>query len=463
MPYKLKDGVYFVEGASRGAVLDTASGLVYSVNGTASQIINYRLENDAYWEQLVQMGIAETCTSPSMSTIQPLKDTEKLKFVWFEVVTDDCNERCEHCYAGSMPRTYRKEMGLAELSLPILSSEPVRKKMTHTDWLHIMKEAYDLGCRSGQLIGGEPFLYKGENGETVLDLAEYLVNLGFSRVEIYTNATLLTLEKVTKIKQLGLNVAVSLYSSDPLVHDLVTRTPGSHAKTMRGIQWLKEAGVPLRVETVLMKVNQSTVAETQELKEKLEVGGRYPDPLRPKGRGDNPLLQPDFKHLVRYGLMLKPNFSADAETISHYSSGHSCLLGKITVTEFGDVLPCIFSRDNIVGNVLVAPTLESVLRGPVLTRIWRATKDGVMVCRDCEYRYVCFDCRPLSEGASIGNAGYLDAPYPRCTYNPYTGEWGQGLWKVAETGEPVYDRTAAAEIQEVALNMVDSANAPIAH
>lgn len=335
--------------------------------------------------------------------------------------------------------------------------------MVHADWLQLMKEAYNLGCRAGQLIGGEPFLYKGENGETLLDLAQYLVELGYTRVEIYTNGTLLTPEKVRRIKSLGLQVAISLYSSDPHTHDLVTRTPGSHSKTMRAIRWLKEANVPLRVETVLMKVNQATITETMAFKEALDVSGRHPDPLRPKGRGDNPLLQPDFAQLVRYGLMLRPNFTAEQETVSHYSSGHSCLLGKITVTEFGDVLPCIFSRDNVVGNVLVAPSLENVLRGPVLTRIWRATKDGVMVCQDCEYRYVCFDCRPLSEGASAGNAGYLNAPYPRCTYNPYTGEWGQGLWKVDEFGNPFYDRSLAAEIQEVALTMSESANSPVAH
>ncbi len=463
MAYSLKDGVYLVEGASRGAILDTNSGLVYSVNGTACQIVNYSLENNAYWEQLVQMGIAETSETPNTNTLPPLEDTGRLKFVWFEVVTDDCNERCEHCYAGSMPRTYRKEMGLAEVALPVINVEPERKKMTHVDWLRIMKQAYDLGCREGQLIGGEPFLYKGENGETVLDLAEYLVQLGFTHVEIYTNATLLTPEKVVRIKKLGLKVAVSLYSSDPMVHDLVTRTPGSHAKTLRGIQWLKDADVPLRVETVLMKVNQGTIAQTIEFKDSLQVQGRIPDPLRPKGRGDNPQLQPDFEQLVRYGLMLKPNFSAKAQMVSHYSTGHSCLLGKIAITEFGDVLPCIFSRGNVVGNVLVTVCLGSVLRGPLLTRIWKATKDGVMVCRDCEYRYVCPDCRPLSEGASAGNAGYLDAPYPRCTYNPYKGEWGQGLWKVDETGKVFYDRSSAAKIQEVAMTLAEPANLPVEH
>lgn len=243
---------------------------------------------------------------------------------------------------------------------------------------------------------------------------------------------------------------MSLYSDDPEVHDGITRLPGSHAKTMKALEMLRELGVPARVEVVLMRSNQHTVVSTLTLKKAKGWGDRGPDPLRPKGRGDDPTLQPDFEKLVQYGLMLAPSFQAHREAIAHYASGHSCLLGKIAITELGDVLPCIFTRNHPVGNVLVSRALSPILRGPALRRMWGATKDQVMVCRDCEYRYVCFDCRPLSEAAAAGKADYLHAPYPRCTYNPYTGEWRAGLWKVDERGQPWYDRSQAAQIQAIA-------------
>jgi radical SAM protein with 4Fe4S-binding SPASM domain len=208
--------------------------------------------------------------------------------------------------------------------------------------------------------------------------------------------------------------------------------------------------VRTRVELILMRPNQHTIESTVAFKRKNGWGSRLPDPLRPKGRGDNPDLMPDFEKLAEYGLMLGPNFGADRATVARYASGNPCLLGKITATEHGDVMPCIFTRDHTVGNVLASGELAPIVRGPELQRIWSSTKDQVMVCRDCEYRYVCFDCRPLSEAAAGGNAGYLEAPYPRCTYNPYTGEWRAGLWKVDEEGQPVYDRSRAAQIQAVA-------------
>ena len=87
--------------------------------------------------------------------------------------------------------------------------------------------------------------------------------------------------------------------------------------------------------------------------------------------------------------------------------------------------------------------------GQKLETIWRSTKDNVLVCQDCEYRYVCFDCRPLSQGVNQGKGEYLTAPYPRCTYNPYTGEWAKGVWRVDENGKPYYDETLRPVIEEV--------------
>jgi radical SAM protein with 4Fe4S-binding SPASM domain len=232
---------------------------------------------------------------------------------------------------------------------------------------------------------------------------------------------------------------------------------------MAALQMLKDLGVPTRVEVVLMASNQHTIEATVAYKREQGWGERGPDPLRPKGRGDDPALLPDFEKVVQYGLILEPNFKADRRTVAHYSSGHSCLMGKIAVTEHGDVLPCIFTRNHTMGNVLAARGLTPIVLGRALQQVWSATKDQVLVCRDCEYRYVCFDCRPLSEAAAEGRADYLHAPYPRCTYNPYTGEWAAGLWRVGEEGQPYYDRSRAAQIKEVMSNVEIDAHQATGH
>lgn len=90
--------------------------------------------------------------------------------------------------------------------------------------------------------------------------------------------------------------------------------------------------------------------------------------------------------------------------------------GKIAITSCGDVLPCIFSRNDIVGNIKADN--EDYLKNEIIKK-WSITKDNIEVCKDCEYRYCCHDCRPLA----IGIYGNMFSKYPRCCYNPYTGIW----------------------------------------
>lgn len=450
--YTLGEGIYFVPGAKQGALCDTNTGNVYSINETATKILRGEIQNEEFWQKLVVMSLAQVSERETTIPALPTLDDATLTFMWFEVISDDCNERCLHCYADSMPPTYRRKMQLA--SVQTSGSEPSKRKLTYQDWCQIICEGYTLGCRQGQFIGGEPFLYRGEQGETVLDLAGYARQVGFDLIEIFTNATLLTPAKIAHIKALGLHIAVSLYSHDPHVHDAITRMPGSHKKTMTALQLLREAEIPTRVESVIMRTNQATVATTIQLIDELGFGHKTPDPLRPKGRGDNPALMPEDEILVQYGLMTGPDFTASQETLAHYRSGHSCLLGKITITDSGDVLPCIFSRSQVIGNVRASGSLAQIVASQAVQRIWQTTKDSVLVCRDCEYRYVCFDCRPLSEASASGNGEYLSAPYPRCTYNPYTGEWGGGVWKVDEHGQPYYDERLKPVIEKALANGV---------
>lgn len=444
--FQLKENIYLVPGASRSTICDTNTGNVYSINRSAQEVALSLKKDDEFWQELKNFDLVSDAEPPIR--LKPQGGTPRLDFVWFEIISDDCNERCLHCYSDSMPQTYRKRLLGENLASQELTMSTLKaSKLSAQRWRDLIEESYSLGCRQAQFIGGEPFIWRGEKGESVLDLAQHAKVLGYEFIEIFTNATMITNRDIPAIKDLGLNMAVSLYSSDPNVHERITRTPGSFAKTKKALELLNEAGIPTRVETVLMKPNQETVEETGVFISQMGFSHRVPDILRPKGRGDDSELQPDQESLVRYGLILSPDFQASSEFFKLSTEGNNCLSGKITITDNGNILPCIFSREQIVGNAR-SQILSKALEGRI-QKVWGTTKDNVLVCQDCEYRYVCFDCRPLSEGAACGNGEYLTAPYPRCTYNPYEGVWGGGTWKVDERGKPYYDESLKSLIEKV--------------
>ncbi len=432
---RLREGVYLVAGASRAAIYNLRTGDVYSINRAGLQTISGARDDPAYWTILMQLGLAEgemakslePTTSPDVARALPTAERPlSLDFVWFEIASNLCNARCLHCYADSKPQ-------VADRQEPTPMKEYGNVLMRHEDWLRLITEAYDLGCRQCQFIGGEPLLYRGGDGQTVLDLAEAAKKAGYKFVEIFTNATLLTLETAIRIRQLGLEVAISLYSYLPPVHDSVTQLPGSHSRTMRSLQTLQDLGIPTRIAVILMSANESTIEETREWLHSRGFGWCKVDVVRPTGRGGDFKVLPTENALRRYGLSIEPDFYASKDRVAKYSRENSCLARKVAINDRGDVMPCIFGRDWQVGNVL-SSTLEDIVHSHKMLELWKFTKDQVLVCQDCEYRYLCRDCRPLAHAAT----GRLDAPSPRCTYNPYTGQWGLGTWAVDDHGQAIY-------------------------
>lgn len=434
----LAEGIYFTSGARRAAVYKTPTKEVFSINSSGRNIIFGKTNDPDYLKQLQNLGILteKLFVTPEVS---PKENTHKrIDFVWFEL-TPSCNEKCLHCYAECMP-------------VSLLANEN-KKRLEFGDWKRVIVAAHDLGCISGQFIGGEPFLYRGENGETVLDLAEFAQRTGYETVEVFSNATLLTRERIIRIKSLELNMAVSLYSSVPEIHDQITKIPGSWAKTVENLKLLHGHGIPTRVEIILMRENEATASDTVKFVDAMGFGQTKPDVVRPNGRGKNNNHAPSPETQIKYGYILEPDFSVDQQGFLDAQTFNPCLAGKITITENGDVLPCIFSRDQTLGNVL-SSNLKDIMDGEPLKNIWQNSKDRILVCRDCEYRYACSDCRPLASGVN-GNRDYFQAPFPRCTYNPYDGEWGNGYWRLNITGQPAYDLGMSGEIEEQRQTKID--------
>lgn len=100
---------------------------------------------------------------------------------------------------------------------------------------------------------------------------------------------------------------------------------------------------------------------------------------------------------------------------------NSCLNKKISIDVNGDIRNCP-SMPESFGNIKDT-TLEEAIDKPGFKKYWNLTKDDIEICKDCEFRYICTDCRAYTERTNVNEKG-LDVSKPlKCGYNPYTGEW----------------------------------------
>jgi SPASM domain peptide maturase of grasp-with-spasm system len=116
------------------------------------------------------------------------------------------------------------------------------------------------------------------------------------------------------------------------------------------------------------------------------------------------------------GIISPRFFSMTVEHFTEAQSFNSCLNRKIGIAADGQIKACP-AMGQSVGNA-ASTKLKSVVNDPQLVQIGGITKDQVAVCRDCEFRYVCTDCRAYRQDAAD--------PYSKpakCTYDPYTATW----------------------------------------
>lgn len=112
-----------------------------------------------------------------------------------------------------------------------------------------------------------------------------------------------------------------------------------------------------------------------------------------------------------------PNLPKVLEAINH----NSCLRKKISIDKDGNIRNCP-SMPQSFGNIKDT-TLEEALNHKDFKKYWNLTKDSIEICKDCEFRYICTDCRAYTEKTHQNNEG-LDTSKPlKCGYDPYTGEW----------------------------------------
>jgi SPASM domain peptide maturase of grasp-with-spasm system len=108
-------------------------------------------------------------------------------------------------------------------------------------------------------------------------------------------------------------------------------------------------------------------------------------------------------------------FAINTQHFTEARCFNSCLNKKVSIAANGDIMACP-SMKNAYGNVRSA-RLAEVIQQSKIQDLWRVTKDQVQVCKDCEFRYVCTDCR-----AHTVDGGRYSKP-SSCRYNPYTAAW----------------------------------------
>ena len=265
-------------------------------------------------------------------------------------------------------------------------------KIVSTVMQAVLREVSELGFSSLQLTGGDPLV-----SPHIVKAAQLAAELQIPFIEVYTNGLALRRPLAELFASLGIRIAFSVYSHDAAVHDEVTRTPGSHKRTIKAILLALSLNIKIRVSGIqgcasaqderalrLFLIDLGLTAEAIGMDRQRPVG-------RGKWQDDVNLIQPSAgDELVSFSSPTHGVSEVVAASAIDVSTAPHRYPGKLSLNYLGEVTPCIFQRNHVLGRY-DSNSLSEILNQEI------ELKDSLPLRVLSGEPLACFDCRQHSE------------------------------------------------------------------
>ncbi len=280
-------------------------------NGSATGI--ELTDDDEFIDYCIEEELIDLLSEPQISEIKIYRSpVPSLRYLELQLL-ERCNLKCKHCYLGS----------------------PGKKELTLDDAVSITEEFSDIAGLRLIISGGEPMLYP--------QLKEFIKrtnDLQLRRI-LLTNGTL-----IDEKNKNWLDVEEIQFSLDGWLegHDIL-RGRGSFQRTMRGIEIVHKAGIPISFSTMIHKGNIHEFERMRQFTDDIGVIEWGIDVLCLAGSlMENRHLQIPFDQAVKY---MEYSFGGGY----HGSSdGFACGRHLMTVMPNGMAVKCGFYADAPLGD-----------------------------------------------------------------------------------------------------------------
>ena len=291
------------------------------------------------YDKLAAKGIAGEDTGREEDRLVVIREKSRLASVDLEF-SGRCNLRCAHCFAALSQKDMSREI-LEKVFAGIDALEPTTLTIN----------------------GGEPLL------NPLLPEALKQAQSRHMRVNLMTNATLVTEETAALLKESGVAVAAVSLDFFEATHDAI-RGPGAFAKAVTGVKFLVSHKVPVSITAM---VQESTAERVEEFKDfclgKLGASAMRFSSVSPIGKAKSSpqlaLSPARTKDLFSRGLIPAPGESADVLTKLAGNGNFSCRAGvsQCFIAADGRVYPCHYFQNlgESMGD-MAGKTLEAIYR-----------------------------------------------------------------------------------------------------
>ncbi len=253
-----------------------------------------------------------------------------------------CNFHCQHC------------------SIKGFQGKENKRSFTLDDVKNLARQADEMGLARFVITGGEPLVFKDLDGLVeAIDPQKFYINCD-------TNGWFLNEEKAKHLRKIGVDrIQLSIDSLDAEEHDNFRNAKGSHERAMKAVDFSLDAGLDIFIQTVVTKqrLHSNEFIKFIEYFNKKNVGV-FVSYAKPVGAWEGNFDVLVNKDDMKYMRELEKKHKVFTHLTPAYGLNMGCIAvkGMISVTQYGDVLPCPYMHISI-GNVFKEPLKDIFKRG----------------------------------------------------------------------------------------------------
>lgn len=334
-----KDGLFLLDPARR-RMLKLRSDLASYVDADGSLSAEGAIRPAV--EELAKVGIFE----PSISGANSIgRRVNTGPFNATVQITEACNLRCGHCH----------------------NDREGPSKMTLAQFERLARELREMSVFSVNISGGEPTVHP-----EIVQIIKCVDSLGM-QTTMSTNATNLNEDLVSRLAHSGLRrVQVSLDAASAELHDAARGVRGSFERMSQGVAILRRHEIEYMFVTTLTSQSVKEYEDTIDLAFNWGASAHKTNTVVPQGRakGMNLLTGAALLPYIdvwqrkkqsssnRFQVLAETMFQVQMQNVRpqsiHSSFECGCPAGVLTcgIKPNGDVIPCSFFSDVVLGNAL---------------------------------------------------------------------------------------------------------------
>ena len=274
-----------------------------------------------------------------------------------------CNFACIHC------------------SVKRFQGRNDRRSFTMEDVKCLSRQADEMGLARFVITGGEPLVFKDFDAlVAAIDPQRFYINVD-------TNGWFLDDKRAKHLKAIGVDrIQLSIDSLDAHDHDSFRKARGSHERAMKALRAALDAGLAIFIQTVVTKqrLHSDEFLEFVQYFNQNDVGVfvTYAKPVGAWEGNFDVLVDKDDMNYMRE---LEKRHNVYTHLTPAYGLDMGCIAvkGMVSVTQYGDVLPCPYIHTSI-GNFF-EESLKDILQRGLDIKYFGEHVDTCLIAEDRDF------------------------------------------------------------------------------